>query len=330
MTCGLSGPSLTADAWVFRSERGLRPRPERGRIRRGPSRPPPRERSRWAFFSSLLESRKGSLGELAQILQLERLGQDRDPGLFEKSAVLLGGARDEDHPAQEIWPTPFQLAVEFEPIQLGHEQIAEDEFVGLLLDLLEREPAVGRGVDLVALGGQHVDHHVGDEWLIVNHQYPSRAVKRSDHGSCPEYGAIGEPSPGPSRIKGLRNTRQGPVPRSVTRPPEMSTFARQEAGRDQPAQARAEGPRGDAIAGRDRSSRSRRLGPSIAKKPPRHAGPGAFRLRFAVKPFTPGTRLTFPPTPGGRRAHRPFRATASGPSPRPGSPAGAAGAALRG
>src|SRR6266508_3973171 len=55
MTCGLSGPSLTADAWVFRSERGLRPRPERGRIRRGPSRPPPRERSRWAFLSSLLE-----------------------------------------------------------------------------------------------------------------------------------------------------------------------------------------------------------------------------------------------------------------------------------
>src|SRR6266542_793587 len=51
-----SGPSLTADAWVFRSERGLRPRPERGRIRRGPSKPPPRERSRWAFFSSLLES----------------------------------------------------------------------------------------------------------------------------------------------------------------------------------------------------------------------------------------------------------------------------------
>src|SRR6266498_2648780 len=51
-----SGPSLTADASVFRSERGLRPRPERGRIRRGPSRPPPRERSRWAFFSSLLES----------------------------------------------------------------------------------------------------------------------------------------------------------------------------------------------------------------------------------------------------------------------------------
>src|SRR6266542_2890663 len=49
-----SGPSLTADAWVFRSERELRQRPERGRIRRGPSRPPPRERSRWAFFSSLL------------------------------------------------------------------------------------------------------------------------------------------------------------------------------------------------------------------------------------------------------------------------------------
>src|SRR6266498_1900331 len=85
-----SGPSLTADAWVFRSERGLRPRTERGRIRRGPSRPPPRERRRWAFFSSLLEQ----LDEERVGEQEARLGEAHTRGVFQEEAALLPGVEE--------------------------------------------------------------------------------------------------------------------------------------------------------------------------------------------------------------------------------------------
>jgi hypothetical protein len=45
--------NLSAHCWVFRSERGLHPRPEPGEDSEGAVEAPPRKRRRWAFFSSL-------------------------------------------------------------------------------------------------------------------------------------------------------------------------------------------------------------------------------------------------------------------------------------
>jgi hypothetical protein len=52
-----------------------------------------------------------------------------------------------------IQPPPLQLLVEAGPVEFRHAEIAEDEVVGLVLDLLEGTLTVDGHVDLMSVGG---------------------------------------------------------------------------------------------------------------------------------------------------------------------------------
>ena len=76
---------------------------------------------------------------------------------------MLDCAGDKDHAPQEIRLPPLQLLVKADPVEFRHAEIAEDEVVGLVLDLFEGNPTVDGHVDLIPFGGQRVGYRLSDE-----------------------------------------------------------------------------------------------------------------------------------------------------------------------
>jgi len=79
----------------------------------------------------------------------------------------------------------FDLPVQARPVERGHSEIAEDEVVRLVLDLIERREPVGGGGHPVAVEGQQIGQQSGDLLLVVHDQDAEhRSLKRRVHGCC--------------------------------------------------------------------------------------------------------------------------------------------------
>src|SRR6266481_2252607 len=111
-------------------------------------------------------------GEPLQGGQRERLSEDRHRALGEEAAVLglVRRCADEEDAREERGLPPFDLAVEADPVELRHAEVADDQIVGPRLDLVEGEEPVRRRLDLVPVRFQHLGDDLGKGRLVLDDQ----------------------------------------------------------------------------------------------------------------------------------------------------------------
>ena len=81
----------------------------------------------------------------------------------------------EDEPLAGLRIAALQRPIEARPVQFRHAQITQDQIIRALLELHERQPAVGRSVHGVAVALQQMRQRLGDAGFIIHNQNDARA-----------------------------------------------------------------------------------------------------------------------------------------------------------
>src|SRR5262245_31851690 len=92
------------------------------------------------------------LDDRLQVLEVDGLGERPHAGLVEVGLVVADrdDVGEENEAAQRAGLALAQLAAELEAVELGHANVADGRVVVAAVDLVERLPAVGGSVHVVA------------------------------------------------------------------------------------------------------------------------------------------------------------------------------------
>src|SRR4029079_191048 len=101
-----------------------------------------------------------------QLVRVERLGDVIVRAKVEARGLVGGGAlrRQQDH---RHGPALAELAHDLDAVQIGHDDVEEDDVWPYLLRLLERLLATVRGDDAEALLGKRDRYELRDAWLVI-------------------------------------------------------------------------------------------------------------------------------------------------------------------
>ena len=102
---------------------------------------------------------------------------------------VQGIPREQDEPLAHLRMEGFQRPVEAGPVQFWHAHVTQDQIIGVLLELHERQSAVGRGVYGMAVAAQQLGQCVGNAGFIIHKQNGAgdggqRVLLRGDGWGC--------------------------------------------------------------------------------------------------------------------------------------------------